>query len=400
MKKQKWFLAMLAVLIALLTVPAILSTTTVEAATIKLSKKKVTLVKGQKFKLKVKGTKKKVKWSSSKKSVATVSSKGVVKAKKKGKATITAKVGGKKLKCKVTVTVPKQEVNNNHNTSIRIEESKNTLAVGESIDIWIQCQGWSVSYDVSNVNIECSWGNWDSNNRCKLNVKGQFKGNTVLTVYDTIRPEIKDTITITVTQPVDSVYFSSTERTMVAGETYAVYSSVWPSDANNKKLNWTSSNTKVATVDQSGVVTAIGRGTATITAKAHNGRSASCTITVKDIDVVLPDLPKFIDEKKSDVAIRSTCLITDINLKKEYMSYSDQYILTLVFNGIKTYSDQGDNISSPCVIGYKLYDSDDVVVSSGTVYTTSVAVDDKFREEKIILDLSEGEYRLELLDVR
>lgn len=51
----------------------------------------------------MKGTKKKVKWSSSKKKVATVSAKGKVKAKKKGKTTIIAKVGKKKYKCKITV---------------------------------------------------------------------------------------------------------------------------------------------------------------------------------------------------------------------------------------------------------------------------------------------------------
>ena len=72
-------------------------------STPKISKKKITITVGSKKKLKVKGTTKKVKWSSSKKSVATVTKKGVVKGKKKGTATITAKVGSKKLKCKVTV---------------------------------------------------------------------------------------------------------------------------------------------------------------------------------------------------------------------------------------------------------------------------------------------------------
>jgi hypothetical protein len=51
-----------------------------------------------------------VKWTSSKKSVATVSSKGVVKAKKKGTATITAKVSGKKYTCKVTVLKSEKEI--------------------------------------------------------------------------------------------------------------------------------------------------------------------------------------------------------------------------------------------------------------------------------------------------
>ncbi len=71
---------------------------------IALSKKSATITKGSKLKLKLNNAKaSKVKWSSSKKKVATVSKKGVVKAKKKGKTTVTAKYKGKKYKCKITV---------------------------------------------------------------------------------------------------------------------------------------------------------------------------------------------------------------------------------------------------------------------------------------------------------
>ena len=76
---------------------------------IQLNKKKVTLVVGNKTKLKLKNNKKKVKWSSSKRTVAIVSSKGVVTAKKKGTATITAKAGKKKYTCKVTVKAKKKQ---------------------------------------------------------------------------------------------------------------------------------------------------------------------------------------------------------------------------------------------------------------------------------------------------
>ncbi len=70
-----------------------------------LNKTKLTLYTGKSYTLKLKNNKKKVKWSSSKTNIATVSSKGKVKAKKAGKTTITAKVGKKKYKCKVTVKV-------------------------------------------------------------------------------------------------------------------------------------------------------------------------------------------------------------------------------------------------------------------------------------------------------
>ena len=75
----------------------------VQAASVKLSKTKATLSKGETLTLKVKGTKDKVTWKSSDKKVAAVSKKGVVTAKKEGKATITAKVGKKTLKCKISV---------------------------------------------------------------------------------------------------------------------------------------------------------------------------------------------------------------------------------------------------------------------------------------------------------
>lgn len=108
MKKLKKFTTLLMISLAIsLFTPQIpeISTGTIEvnAATIKLNKKKATLIKGNTLTLKVSGTKKKVAWKSSNKKVATVSTKGKVTAKKKGAATITAKVGKKKLSCKVTV---------------------------------------------------------------------------------------------------------------------------------------------------------------------------------------------------------------------------------------------------------------------------------------------------------
>ena len=73
----------------------------------KLNRKKATLRVGKTIRLRVKNAgKKKVKWSSSKKKIATVNKKGIVKAQNPGKTVIKAKVGGKVLKCRVTVRNP------------------------------------------------------------------------------------------------------------------------------------------------------------------------------------------------------------------------------------------------------------------------------------------------------
>ncbi len=73
------------------------------ASKVKISKTKMTLCVDESQKLKITGTSKKVTWASSDTKVAKVSSKGKVKGLEPGTATITAKVAGKTLKCKVTV---------------------------------------------------------------------------------------------------------------------------------------------------------------------------------------------------------------------------------------------------------------------------------------------------------
>lgn len=103
-KQKKWTVLLMLLLAAFLSIPCIQP---VQAATPRLNKTKVTLAKGAQIKLKVSGTKAKVKWSADKRKVATVTSKGVVTAKGKGVARITAKIGKRKLVCRVTVETPK-----------------------------------------------------------------------------------------------------------------------------------------------------------------------------------------------------------------------------------------------------------------------------------------------------
>ena len=100
---MKKFIKSLAVVLSFVMILTIISPSNVQAAKIKLNYTKKTIYEGDTFKLKVKGTKKKVKWSSSNEDIASVNSKGVVTGECSGKATITAKVAGKKLKCKIVV---------------------------------------------------------------------------------------------------------------------------------------------------------------------------------------------------------------------------------------------------------------------------------------------------------
>ena len=86
---------------------------------------------------------------------------------------------------------------------------------------------------------------------------------------------------------VNSVTLNKSELALYTGGSATLTATVQPEDATNKAVTWTSSDSAVATVDQNGVVTALARGTAVITATAADGRgvSASCTVTVR------PDIP-------------------------------------------------------------------------------------------------------------
>lgn len=78
---------------------------------------------------------------------------------------------------------------------------------------------------------------------------------------------------------VSKITVSPKTLNLEVGQTGTLTATVKPDNATNKTVTWTTSNDKVATV-ANGVVTAVGKGTATITAAA-DGKTATCTVTVK-----------------------------------------------------------------------------------------------------------------------
>ncbi len=98
------------------------------------------------------------------------------------------------------------------------------------------------------------------------------------------------TVTPPAKTPVTSVTLDKTRLTLDVGGSDTLTATVKPDDATNKAVTWSTSNEKVATVNN-GVVTAVGAGTATITAAASDGsgKTATCTVTVNG--PVLPPQP-------------------------------------------------------------------------------------------------------------
>lgn len=126
---------------------------------------------------------------------------------------------------------------------------------------------------------------WAGNNPDILEVDsaGMITAKAVGTA--TVRVAVGDqtaSCTVTVVQPVTGISLDRSSLSLDAFAEYALTASVYPSNAADKSVEWTSSDETVAIVSQNGKVTPLSKGTAVITVKAKDGsgKTAQCNITV------------------------------------------------------------------------------------------------------------------------
>ena len=227
-----------------------------------------------------------IKWSSDDTSVATVSTGGLVTAKSDGTATITAKAtkNGGSASGTATVTVGQRPAR------VVVSPSSTTLAVGGETTLS------AAVYDANDNTITGASIKWSSDDTSVATVStgglvtAKSDGTATITAKATKNGgSASGTATVTVTEtplpPPDSVAVSPSSTTLTAiGNTEQLSVTVYAngSTITGASIKWSSDDTSVATVSTSGLVTAQGNGTATITAKAtKNGGSASGTATVK-----------------------------------------------------------------------------------------------------------------------
>ena len=96
--------------------------------------------------------------------------------------------------------------------------------------------------------------------------------------------EISATCAVTVKEPVisvESVSLDVQQLELNIGETYTLQATVLPENATNKGIKWSSDDSEIATVDESGLVTAVSLGETVITVITDDGsKTASCMLTV------------------------------------------------------------------------------------------------------------------------
>ncbi len=230
-------------------------------------------------------TNKNVSWSSDKPGIASVDQSGNVTGVSAGTAiiTVTTEDGNKTATCEVTVTMIV------HVTGVSLDHTSLDLHPGEQDSLTATV----APSNASNKNVT-----WSTNASSVATVNnGTVTAVSAGTATITVTTEDGSktaTCTVTVTNvAVTGVTLNKSSLTLTRLDSETLIATITPSNATNKNINWSSSNTSVASVS-GGTVTAVAQGTATITARssADNTKFATCTVTVNPISVTGVTLDK------------------------------------------------------------------------------------------------------------
>ena len=254
----------------------------VSVAGVSLDKTEIVLVEGSSEKLTAtveptNATNKNVTWSSDHEAIATVDQNGAVTARRGGQATITVTTadGSKTATCTVRVRIQIGEPVQ----SVGLNKTELALEVGKTGTLEAKVE----PSDATNKNVTWSSSNSEVATVDNGVVTAVSAGEAIITVTTEDGAKTatcKVTVNAPQTVPVTGVTLDKAELTLEKGSTGTLEAKVEPSDATNKNVTWSSSNSEVATVDN-GVVTAVSAGEAIITVTTEDGaKTATCKVTV------------------------------------------------------------------------------------------------------------------------
>lgn len=221
-----------------------------------------------------------VEWTSSDESVATVDATGMVVAVSAGEADITASVTDSEMSavCKVTVKVAAKDITVPDNLDVKLNDGNETtveatVSPADATDV-------KVSY----ASTDEAMATVDKDGRVQVLQPGECDIVTTLTQEG--KKVVEKKTHIKAFYEVEGITLDKTEGILTAGNTVTLNATVLPEEiADETIVTWTSSDEKVATVDENGKVTAIAAGEATITANAGE-KSTTYKLTVQAKKVV------------------------------------------------------------------------------------------------------------------
>lgn len=318
-----------------------------------------------------------IRYSSNNDAVATVSNTGLVTAVKEGTAIITAAANdgsGKYATCTVKVGSTPVEV---PVTGITVSPSEMLLEAKEAKELKATVEpanatNKGVIYSSSNTNVAVV-----SNDGLVTAVNN---GTAIITVTSKENSSIIAKCSVKVGKPVmvTDVTVQPAELNLKTDGTYQLSVSVLPSNADERGVAFESSNTAVATVSASGLVTAKGPGTATITvtAKDGSGKKATCTVTVTQPVKGVTVSPASVVIQKGNVQ-KLTASVVPANATNQELVYksSNETVAIVSKDGIITGLNEGWATITVCAKENQAIYGTCTVKVGLPVYVTKITLD-------------------------
>ena len=236
-----------------------------------------------------------VRWESNNPDVVSVDNNGVISALEPGNATITATVGSFSVSAEVKVLIPIDNIVIS-NSDVRLNKGGTEIL---TIQVYPENaeEDTTVTWESSNTNVATI----DSNGK----VTAVGRGNAIIT--GTLENGMSVETTVNVIVPITSVTLDRNNISMNKGTTTTLVATINPNDTTEDTTKkWESSNTNVVTVDENGMVTAVGRGSAEVTVTVGN-KKATATI-----EVLVPITSVQINKDKVEVVKNQTVILSAI----------------------------------------------------------------------------------------
>ena len=224
---------------------------------------------------------KSVSWNSADPLIATVGDNGEVTGVSEGTTIVTVRTndGGKEATCIVHVLREEIPVE-----SITVTPSENSIVIGQDFNATAvikpdNATNKKVTWKSNNTSVATVSGNG-----LNANIKGRAKGVAVITATGAGgRTGICVVTVSSMHVPVEDIVLMPMFKEIYEGQWFDIDAEIYPENADDKTVTWSSSNENIATVDARGRVAGIKKGEAVITATTNDGgHTAECKVTVKE----------------------------------------------------------------------------------------------------------------------
>ena len=287
-------------------------------------------------------------WKANPSKNVSIAADGTITAKKFGKVTITA-TAKRNSKAKASVTVNFTDMS----VPTGLELDKHGTI---EIDLKEEVQLTATLLPAELAQSDILWSSSDPKFASVTSsglVKGVGEGEATITATAAKNTNARDSVTFKVVDrhaPISvSIDQGDTQNMVIGGEDLTLTASLAGQEGYEPEttLTWSSSDAKVATVTQSGVVHAVGVGTTTITVTTHNGKTDSCTVEVKEPDPVMVD-GIVLNETEKTLGVGETLSLTaevspeDATNRDVIWSTNKESVASVDENGLVTAAGAGE----------------------------------------------------------